>query len=112
MKRTLTIEHFLYLLAFLIGLFLRFYRLGLPALGESEAAWALQALESCPRRRAAGWLAARLCAAHRFALLAHGQHQFPGALSACPGGQPADLPALFIPPTVRRFRNGCAKPGW
>ena len=45
MKRTLTTEHFLYLLAFLVGLFLRFYRLGLPALGESEAAWALQALE-------------------------------------------------------------------
>ena len=45
MKRTLTIEHCLYLLAFLIGLFLRFYRLGLPALGENEAAWALQALE-------------------------------------------------------------------
>lgn len=44
MKRTLTTEHYLYLLAFLIGLFLRFYRLGLPALNESEAAWALQAL--------------------------------------------------------------------
>ena len=45
MKRTLTTEHFLYLLAFLVRFFLRFYRLGLPALGESEAAWALQALE-------------------------------------------------------------------
>lgn len=45
MKRTLTIEHFLYLLAFLVGLFLRFYRLGLPTLSESEAGWALQALE-------------------------------------------------------------------
>lgn len=45
MKRTLTTEHFLYWLAFLIGFSLRIFRLGLPALGESEAGWALQALE-------------------------------------------------------------------
>jgi hypothetical protein len=45
MKRYFTIENGLYLLAFLIGLFLRFYRLGLPALGEVEAGWALQALD-------------------------------------------------------------------
>jgi hypothetical protein len=44
MKRTLTLEQTLYLLAFLIGLLLRFYRLGLPALNESEATLALQAL--------------------------------------------------------------------
>lgn len=45
MKRTLTIEHSLYLLAFLTGLFLRFFRLGIPVLSEAEAGWAMQALQ-------------------------------------------------------------------
>lgn len=44
MKRTLTTEQILYLLAFLVGLALRFYHLGQPTLSENEAAWALQAL--------------------------------------------------------------------
>lgn len=44
MKRSFTLEQSLYLLAFLIGLFLRLFRLDLPALGETEAGWALQAL--------------------------------------------------------------------
>lgn len=45
MKRPLTFEQCLYLLAFLIGLSLRLFRLGLPPLGESEASWAMQALQ-------------------------------------------------------------------
>ncbi len=45
MKRpTLTIEHWLYLLAFLLALGVRFLRLGAAPLSEFEAGWALQAL--------------------------------------------------------------------
>ena len=45
MKRyLLTIEHSLYLLAFLLALGVRLLRLGVAPLSEFEAGWALQAL--------------------------------------------------------------------
>jgi hypothetical protein len=43
--RSLTFEHTLYLLAFILGFGLRFWRLGAAPLNDFEAGWALQALQ-------------------------------------------------------------------
>lgn len=43
--RSLTLEHFLYLLIFILALGLRFVRLGATPLADGEAVWALQALQ-------------------------------------------------------------------
>jgi hypothetical protein len=45
MKRSITLETALFVLAFLLAIFLRLYRLGAAPLGDVEAGWALQALD-------------------------------------------------------------------